>query len=173
MKKVIFFDGDGTLWEPISDKYSEPWHIYQDLGANPFTHCRPTAKSLETLKAVGKKGIKRVLLSTSPLPSKQAIQHRMKIVESMGLKGLIDDIQVSPDYPEGKSEKITELLKLYKIDKKDALMVGDMYKWDYKPAKDVGVDALLLEKKYSYKHYEKNSSIVTISQIQDVLDYLK
>lgn len=173
MKKIIFFDGDGTLWVPKHTKYQEPWHIYIDDKADPFKECLATPEAAKTLEAIGKLGIKRILLSTSPLPPEQAMLNRKKMVHSMGFDGLLDDIQFSPDYPEGKSEKILELLKTYKIDKKEALMVGDMYKWDYKPAQDVGVDALLLERSYSYKYFKKDPSIKTIDCLNDIIDFIK
>lgn len=173
MKKIIFFDGDGTLWGPKHKKYHEPWHIYIDEKADPLSECEPTNKAIEVLAKVGEMGIKRVLLSTSPFEYKKAMQDRTNMVRSMGMFDLLDDIQMSPDYPAGKSEKILELLESYGFSANDALMVGDMYKWDYKPAKDVGVDALLIERKYSYKDYVKDSSIITIHKIEEVLDHLK
>lgn len=172
MKKIIFFDGDGTLWEPPKHKnYVEPWHIYEDRAANPHDEMQATADSLKVLEKVGNLGIKRILLSTSPFEYKKAMQDRTKMVHSTGFKDLIDDIQISPDYPEGKGEKILKILKKYGFKKQDALMVGDMYKWDYKPTQDIGVDALLIKRPYSFKHFENvdKSKIKTIDNLNDLL----
>ncbi|MEI6237010.1 MAG: HAD family hydrolase [Candidatus Saccharibacteria bacterium] len=174
MKKIIFFDGDGTLWEPPKHKnYAEPWHIYADEEADPFTEMQAVPIAHETLEAIGKLGIKRVLLSTSPLPPKEALVNRKQMVLSMGLDDVLDEIQFAPEYPEGKSERIIELLASHGFKKSDALMVGDMYKWDYKPAQDIEVDALLIERDYSYKWFENDHNAKTIKLIAEVLDYLE
>jgi FMN phosphatase YigB (HAD superfamily) len=172
MKKIIFFDGDGTLWAPKHPKYEEPWHIYIDQDADPFSECQPEPGALETLEAIGELGIKRILLSTSPLPPEQAMMNRIRMVKSMGLEGLLDEIHFSPNYPEGKSEKIMELLDSHDIAKQCALMIGDMYKWDYKPAQDVGVDALLIERTYSYKYFEKYPGTRVIKHLNEILEFI-
>jgi FMN phosphatase YigB (HAD superfamily) len=48
-------------------------------------------------------------------------------------------------------------------------MIGDNYPWDYKPARDIGVDALLLESDYM----KKDKRIKTIRKLSDIFDYIK
>ena len=48
-------------------------------------------------------------------------------------------------------------------------MVGDSYRWDFEPAKNSGVDALLIESEYeSLKHKAKR----TIKKLSDIFNYV-
>ena len=48
-------------------------------------------------------------------------------------------------------------------------MIGDSYKWDYKPAKEIGIDALLIESEYeSMKTRVKN----TIKKLSEIFKYI-
>lgn len=175
MKKIIFFDGDGTLWQPKdTKKYPQPWDVYADKTADVFEEMRVVPKAAEVLQTIGNKGLIRVLLSTSSLPKEQAMEHRRKMVAGVGLSGLLDKIYSTIDYQEAKGEMILKILKAYKLHKKDALMVGDMYKWDCKPAQDVGVDALLINRPYSFKHFEnvRLSSVRQINRLDDILTFI-
>jgi len=49
------------------------------------------------------------------------------------------------------------------------LMVGDSYKWDYKSAKEKGIDALLIQSKYEpLKIHTKR----TIKKLSDILKHI-
>lgn len=49
MKKIIFFDGDGTLWYPKKTKYSKhPVWIYKDKRIK--NHLTMTQTSVSTIK---------------------------------------------------------------------------------------------------------------------------
>ena len=50
-------------------------------------------------------------------------------------------------------------------------MVGDNCRWDYKPARDVGVDALLIESEYMKKDNHGKRIKKTIKKLSDVLKY--
>src|SRR5665213_1429742 len=132
MKKVIFFDGDGTLWYPKTTKRTKAPHwVYLDDNIDSYAQFIVTPTTVETLEELGKRGIKRVLLSTSPLPEEEAIMSRIKAAQLVDIHHLLDDIQVSLDYPEGKGERIITLLANYGLNPEDALMVGDTFNWDY------------------------------------------
>lgn len=174
MKKVIFFDGDGTLWYPKTTKRTKAPHwVYLGGAIDPYEQFVITPTTAETLEELGKRQMKRVLLSTSPLPEDEAIINRIKITQLVDIHHLLDDIQVSPDYPAGKGEQILKLLEKYELKPEDALMVGDSFKWDYKSAQDVGVDGLLLESEYQQEFIRGLQPNQIITELIDLLKHLK
>lgn len=173
-KKIIFFDGDGTLWYPKSTKYTEmPHWVYlksQDISEH-YKHLVMIPTVLSTLKKLKKLGIITILLSTHPHPPKEAdyrINHKVKHFK---LDALFDEIHATREYHESKGEFIVRILRERNISKIKALMVGDHYKWDYKPAKDVGVDALLIESKYMKNDRHGKRVKNTLKKLSDVLRY--
>jgi FMN phosphatase YigB (HAD superfamily) len=178
MKKIIFFDGDGTLWYPKDtkwstqphDKYNQPNYRDQDFAL----HFVPTPNSLETLAQLKEKGIKLVLVSTTPHEdSETARQEKIMKATSLGFDTVLDEMLFAPNHREGKGEVIERVLAERHIPKSDALLVGDLYNWDYKPAKGIGVDALLLsttyQKDYALDHGVQESEF--IETIADLLHY--
>ncbi len=113
-----------------------------------------------------------VLLSTHPHPPKKAdsiINHK---VSHFNLGDLFDEIHATRDYHGSKGEFMTEILKKRGIPKARALMVGDHYRWDYKSARDVGVDALLIESEYMKKEIQSRRIKKTIKKLSDIFNYL-
>ena len=170
-KGIIFFDGDGTLWYPKKTKYQEKPHwIYSSKGTLN-DHCSqlmliPTV--LSTLKKLKKLGIITVLLSTHPHPPKEAtaiINHK---ILHFKLNGLFDEIHATREFHASKGEFIVKILKQRGITKNKALMIGDNYRWDYKPARDVGVDALLIESEYMKNDHRGKRIKKTIKQLGDI-----
>lgn len=174
-KKIIFFDGDGTLWYPTKTKRQEKPHWVYKTDGTPDDHCNqlmliPTV--LPTLKKLKKLGVITVLLSTHPHPPKEAkalIHHKVRYFE---LNDFFDEIYATREFHSSKGEFITKILKKRGIAKKDALMVGDNYHWDYKPARDTGIDALLIESEYMRKDPIGKRVRKTIKRLSDVLGYI-
>lgn len=150
MKKIIFFDADGTLWYPIKTKHTiKPHWLYKDKSIKDYhSHLMLIPGVLSTLKKLKKKGVITVILSTHPHEKEEAYKIISKKVEYFGLEDFFTEVHATREYYESKGEYITEILKKFKIPKTKALMVGDNYLWDYKPVKSVGIDALLVESKY-------------------------
>ncbi len=171
MKKVIFFDGDGTLWYPKTTKRTvAPHWVYLDPAiTDPWSLFIPVPTVVETLQRLGEMKIKRVLLSTSPLPEEEAIMSRIKAAKQIDIHHLLDDIQVAPDYMEGKGERITALLEKYRLMPMDALMVGDTFNWDYKSARDVGVEGLLIRSDYQKEFISELPDNRLITDLKEVL----
>ncbi len=169
-KKIIFFDGDGTLWYPIKTKHKEKPHwVYMDKNIkNYHDHLVliPTVES--TLKKLKRMGILTVVLSTHPHEIDEAYKIINKKVEHFNLKELFTEVHATREYHKSKGEYITEILKKYNISKTQALMIGDNYLWDYKPAKDIGVDALLMQSDYM----KKDKRLKIIKKLSDVFDYM-
>ena len=65
-----------------------------------------------------------------------------------GILQYFDEVYGTKNKAGSKTDYILEILKRIKIPKKYALMVGDKYEWDYKPARDAGIDAYLIKNSY-------------------------
>lgn len=174
-KKIIFFDGDGTIWYPKTTKRSKlPYWIYGDtnnleINYQSLRHLILTRTALTTLKNLRRNGVKLILLSTHPHPSKIAdIVLGMKL-RHLKILEIFDEYCATGGLPEAKGKKIIALLKKYKLPKSKALMVGDSYRYDYLSAKSVRVDAVLLRSKY-LKHPPRGPRIKKlINEVGDVL----
>lgn len=171
-KRIIFFDGDGTIWYPKKTKWSvAPYWIYQG-GAIAETYLRHlilTPRILATLKTLKRAGMLLVLISTHPQTRKEADLLLDGKVRHLKLDGIFDETHSSRNYPEGKGEKILRVLKRRKIPKSKALMVGDSYAWDYLSAKRVGVDALLVRSAYMKNGGRKIAAIDDVSELSRLL----
>ncbi|MBI2583891.1 MAG: HAD family hydrolase [Candidatus Aenigmarchaeota archaeon] len=170
-KKIIFFDGDGTLWYPKKTRYvKHPVWLYKDRRfKNHTNHLVMTPSALSTIKKLKRMGIITIVLSTHPYPTKEAdaiIKHKIKHFE---LEKLFDEVHATRVHPGSKGEFMLKILKKRKIPKSKALMVGDSYKWDYKPAKGVGVDALLIESEYEPM---KTRAKIAIKKLADIFAHI-
>ena len=174
MKKIIFFDGDGTLWYPKLTKHTKvPWWVYNTprTAKNPNRHLILTPTTLSTIKKLRAKGIILVILSTNPHPPEEADAILKKKVRHFDLHQLFDEIHATRPYPESKGEMMLKVLKRRKIPKSKALMVGDKYDWDYRPAKKNGIDAVLMTTDYEKNHSRWRTSR-KIKMIKEVLKYV-
>ncbi len=175
IKKIIFFDGDGTLWYPKKTKYKEKPHWVYALKESEQAHCKhlimiPTV--LATLKELKKRGIITIILSTHPHPPKEADVVIRNKVAYFKLGELFDEVHATREYHSSKGEFIVKILKERGIDKSKALMIGDSYKWDYNSARGVGVDALIIESDYRRKDDQAKKIKRTIKRLSEVLNYV-
>jgi magnesium-dependent phosphatase-1 len=170
-KKIIFFDADGTLWYPKKTKHTKPpvW-LYKDKRyKNHTNHLVMIPSVLPTLKKLKEMGIITIVLSVySYLPKEGDALVRGK-VKHFELEDLFDEVYSTREYHESKGEFMLKILAKRKIPKSKALMVGDSYKWDFKPAKDRGIDALLIESEYVQN---ENHADRTIKKLSDVFKYI-
>jgi|SRR3989344_4664557 len=173
-KKVIFFDGDGTLWYPKKTKYSKhPVWVYKDRRIKDYlNHIVMIPSVLSVIKKLKQMGIITVILSTNPSPPEIADIHIKHKVKHFKLDGLFDEVYATRPYPESKVEFMLKILKRRKIKKSNALMIGDSYKWDYEPAKNNGIDALLIKSKYMHEHEAVKSVKRKINKLSDLLKYI-
>ena len=152
LKEIIFLDGDGTLWYPKETKHTvNPHWIYKDkhIGKNYLQHLTIIPSVNKTLRKLKKHGIVLVLLSTHPYSHKKAAQILKRKVEHFKLSDFFEEYHATPDDPDAKGNMLVEILKRKHIRKSKALMVGDSYQYDYVSARKVGVEALLLETRYT------------------------
>lgn len=174
MIKVIFFDGDGTLWYPKATlRTKKPHWVYSDETIkDPIRQFVVTPGTIETLEELGRRKIKRVLLSTSPLPEDEAIMHRIEVLQHIGIRHLLDAIEVAPNDVEAKGRRILELLNKYGLDKSTALQVGDTYLWDYRSATNVGVRAVLIKSDYQLEQIQSLDPDEVIEDLRGILTIL-
>ena len=174
-KKIIFFDADGTLWYPKKTKYTKhPVWVYRQylnthLARKQIMLIPGVMKTLRKLKKIG---MKLIVLSTNPREPKEANAIMQDSVKHFGIKDFFDEVHATRDYHESKGEFILRIISKFGFTKKEALMVGDSYEWDYKPARDVGVDALLIEHNYEKSHPNTNKVKRRIRVLADVLRFI-
>lgn len=174
MKKIIFFDGDGTLWYPKSTKHTQKPHwIYHDSATmNDYKpHLILIPGVVSTLRELRKQGIMTVVISTHPHFAKEADAILKEKVRHFGLETLFDEVHAARNIPTGKGAVITRVLKRLGLSKRSALMVGDSYLWDYIAAKNVGVEGLLIDTAYLKTHTGAGRVKRIIKNINEVLFY--
>jgi FMN phosphatase YigB (HAD superfamily) len=150
-KKIIFFDGDGTLWYPKSTKWGKKPHwLYKDFpeAKNYLKHLTLTPQIVSTLKRLRSRGVVLVALSTHPHKRLEADIHMTRKVKHLRLDSLFDHVYTARPFPWGKGKVIKSILKKQKISKSKAVLVGDSYIYDYLSAKKVGVDCILVSTPY-------------------------
>lgn len=175
-KKLIFLDGDGTIWYPSSTKRTQKPHwIYHNPATkdNYLNHIEIAPNLRETLLKLKKKNILVVLVSASPYSADVANKELRGKLEFFDLLDLFHSFHSTPgDLPEGKGALMLELIKSLNLTKDDALMVGDSYFYDYLAAKNVGIDAYFIENESAKMPDEIPKDLQTIKEVSDLLDML-
>ncbi len=177
-KKIIFFDGDGTLWYPKTTKRTKKPHwIYKDpiVGNSEEDYMKlliltPYVKN--TLRELKLRDIYSVIISTHPHPPKEAQKILGRKVHHFGLENLIREYHSSPDVPGGKGRVIETILKEKGMPKSQALMVGDSYHYDYLSAKTVGVDVLSVRTDYTVEWIKKYRIRRCIDTVRNILEFI-
>lgn len=175
-KKIVFLDGDGTLWYPKATKRTQKPHwIYHDpaIKDNYLEHLELTPRTKETLEALREKGMYLVVLSANPYAEDMAIKEIKERLEYFGLTSLFYAHRSSDgNDPNGKASIILEILSLLGLQREDALMVGDSYFYDYLAARNVGVDALFIENNVSKMPDEIPQDLQSIKEVHELIDIL-
>ncbi len=151
MKKIVFFDGDGTLWYPKSTKRArKPHWIYDDpkIKKNYLPHLVLTPGVVKTMRKLRKLGIMTIVVSTNPGKARAADTEVKKKVSHFKLDALFDEVHSARPVPSGKGAVIKRVLKHFDFPRSAAVIVGDSYVWDYLAAKSVGVKGILMDTPY-------------------------
>lgn len=176
-KKIIFLDGDGTLWYPKKTKRTEKPHwVYNDpeIKDNYLEHLELTPKTKETLEKFKEKGIYLVVISANPRAEDVAIGEVKERLDFFGLSSLFYSVRSSEgNDPQGKAGVMLDVLKVLKINKKNALMVGDSFYYDYLAAKDTGIDALWIENSACKVPEVMPTDLQSIKEISEILNLLE
>ncbi len=175
MKAILFFDGCGTLWYPRrTRRTANPLWVYRDpaTAQDPDRHLMPAPDAAPTLRALRARGIRTVLLSTSPHPPEAAQEALRRTVAHLGLASLLDELHATAERHSAKGERMAEIIGQRGLTPGQALMVGDRYVWDYAPAQERGIPALLLASAYEAERIAAHPEIRTIAQVQEVLGHV-
>ena len=126
-----------------------------------------TPRTRSTLRRLRKDGIRLILLSTHPFGPRKSQRLLRTKLEHLGILKLFDSFQATALRPTSKPANIINILRRFEIPRSHALMVGDSYKWDYKPALKNRIPALLLDSDYapSLRVVPKSRRISELSDI--------
>lgn len=176
-KKIIFFDGDGTLWYPTSTKRTKKPHwVYHDAATKDsyLEHIELTPKTKETLEILHKKGVKLVVISANPYPEEVAAKEIKERIDYFGLSDLFYTYRSSPgDDQNGKVAIMLEISEGLGLAKDDALMVGDSYLYDYLASREAGIDAFFIENEVARMPEPAPTAIQSIKEVSDLLNMLE
>lgn len=175
MKKIVFFDGDGTLWYPKSTKHTvAPHWIYSNekLGKEYLKHMVVVPSAFDLLRKLKERGICMVILSAHPQAEKEAVEVLAEKVAHFKIEGFFESVFATKADPDQKGKLMERILKEKGIPKSQALMVGDSYRYDYRSARKAGIDALLIRTPYM-KHPPRGPRISrTVDSLKEVLNYI-
>lgn len=176
MKKLLFLDGDGTLWYPSATKRTEKPHwVYHDEKTkdNYLEHMELTPKTKEALELLHKKGMYLVVISASPYDEESAINDIEERLDHFGLSDLFYAVRASAGGdPNGKAAIMLEIIKELGITKEAALMVGDSYFYDYLAAKENGIDAFFIENEVAKMPQPMPDDLRSIKEVRDLVAML-
>ncbi len=176
-KKIIFFDGDGTLWYPKSTKRTQKPHwVYHDVATKDdyLKHIELTPRTKETLETLYRKGIKLVVISANPYPEEVAVKEIKERIDYFGLGGLFYAYRSSlGDDPNGKVAVMLGILDRLGLTKKDALMVGDSYFYDYLAPCEAGIDAFFIENEVAKMPESTPVDMQSIKEVSDLLNIVE
>lgn len=174
--KILFLDGDGTIWYPASTKRTQKPHwIYHDESTkdNFLEHLELTPRVKETLTKFKNKGIKIFLVSASPNETEIANKELELKLKHFGLENLFDGVFSSDgSNPNGKGHLMLDLIKREGLNLNDALMIGDSYFYDYIAAKNIGIDAFWIENPAAKIPEVLPKDLKKISELDDLIDIL-
>jgi phosphoglycolate phosphatase-like HAD superfamily hydrolase len=175
-KKVIFLDGDGTLWYPKKTKRTEKPHwIYEhpETKDNYLEHLELAPKIKETLEFLKSKNILLVVISANPRGEEVAVNQIKDRLNYFDLAKYFDNVRSSRgDDSKDKARVFLEELEKFNLQKEDALMIGDSYKYDYLSMQEIGVDAFWIKNSLNKMSDEEMLNVKSIDEVSDVLDML-
>jgi HAD superfamily hydrolase (TIGR01549 family) len=176
-KKIIFLDGDGTLWYPKLTKRNEKPHwIYEhpDTKDNYLEHLELTPKIKETLEILKSKSIYLVVVSANPREENIAVKEIQERLKYFDLEKYFYNVRASSGSDsKDKGRIILEEITKLNLQKEDALMIGDSYKYDYLAAESVGVDAFWIKNSLNKIDEEEILKIKNINEVFDLIEILK
>lgn len=175
-KKILFLDGDGTLWYPKKTlRTVKPHWVYLDAETkdNYLPHLVLTPKLKITLESLKARGLCLVVISANPFTEDLALKEIKKRLEHFGLIDLFYSYHSSKgDNPDDKAGVMLEVLEKLELQKSDALMVGDSYFYDYLAAKNVGIDAFFITNSAAKMPDTIPTDLRSITEVSDLLAIL-
>jgi phosphoglycolate phosphatase-like HAD superfamily hydrolase len=175
-KKVIFLDGDGTLWYPKATKRAKKPHwVYHDPQTrdNFLEHLELTPGTKAALETLKGRGMRLVLISASPHAETIARQELKQKLEYFSLDTVIHSYYASDgNDPAGKGIVMTRVIASLGMVKEAVVMVGDSYFYDYAAARNGGVDAFFIENDSARMPDTVPTDLRTIKEVSDLVTLL-
>jgi phosphoglycolate phosphatase-like HAD superfamily hydrolase len=175
-KKVIFLDGDGTLWYPkLTKRTQKPHWIYHDVNTkdNYLAHLELTPGIDTALNVLSAAHIYLVVISANPYSEDIAVKYIKERLDHFGLTRYFYEYRSSDGAnPKDKARVMLQVLKDLKLHKEDALMIGDSYVYDYLAATEVGIDAFWIENTISTMIEAPPSNLHKIQEVEDIVEIL-
>ena len=148
----IFLDAEGTLYVPKEGRSRwEFWYNPSVKDALSFFELDEGAA--EALRAI------RDTVDTVCIVSRNTEPILSALLSKFGLSGWFDDVLLNGN----KGEKISEYLERHNLDKRQAVMVGDMPSLDLFPVRKAGIEAILVDREYN--RWVKAERIKGISEL--------
>lgn len=72
-----------------------------------------------------------------------------------------------------EAENIIQIVKNHRLQKEDALMVGDLYTWDYAPAEAAGIDAVLIDSTYHQERLAAEPATNLAKELDEILPQVR
>ena len=151
-KKILCFDGDGTLWYPSTTKRTEKPHwVYHDPETKEhylnFLELVPQVRDMLTL--FHENDIILAVISASPYSTDVAQAELRKKLIHFDLLDLFHSYHSSDgNTPDDKGRVLSNIIDSIGCVRSDVLMIGDSYAYDHLAARKVGVDAVLITSDY-------------------------
>lgn len=176
-KKILFLDGDGTLWYPSTTKRTQKPHwVYHDEKTkdNYLEHIELTPGTKEALELFYNKGLYLVVISANPYDEETAVKEIKERLNHFGISELFYTCRASEGSdPNGKVAIMLEIIKELGLTKEDALMVGDSYFYDYLAAQENGIDAFFIENEVAKKPEVTPDDLRSIKEVYDLVRTIK
>lgn len=120
------------------EDFSVPAHQYIDFYYAGFDNCSLQKNAVKVLEYFRDKGFRQFVLS--------AMQHEM-LEKTLELKGILHFFEgvagLKDHYAVSKTEQGKQLIRTYRIDKREALLIGDTTH-DFEVATELGVKCILI-----------------------------
>ena len=176
-KKLIFLDGDGTLWYPKATKRTQKPHwVYSDPKTKDFylEHLELTPGTKEALEIFPKKNMYLVVISANPNDEVAATKELKERLEYFAIADLFYTYRSSGGSdPNGKARIMLEVINELRLRSIDAVMVGDSYFYDYLAATHAGIDAFFIKNSVSKMPEVLPSDINIIAEVKDLLKIIE
>lgn len=158
--KIIFTDADGTLWNFREAHAPAKKRTLEKAILDPAT--------LPLLKALRRRKIPVIIISYQSFTSRKYARRKLLTwLRHFRLSSYIAEIHIAHKKKNPKSHVIQKILKERRLTPRQALFIGDRYRWDYQEARKAGVSAVLL-KKPENKRYD-----VRQKTLKEVLDKIR
>ena len=139
MKKNIFLDVEGTLYVLKNGyDYTVFWDGQPTL-ERALDLYMPDAGVIKTLKELKQQGFRLVVVS---MHREELLPELMK---RLGLLEFFTDVLINGN----KGERIREYIRKYRLDINECVMIGDRPELDIEPVREMGVDAVLIDRPYN------------------------